>query len=143
MFTYNIVVAGNENSVDDISSKVIGYLQRDNSNIGIKREKLSKQYVNYKTNLYPLPRAVTSSISKINEKDSNSDIVNRLPQVISTDEAIDIFRLPIGSKNILAGLPINFADTTIRKYKENVINKGDLSLGFLKNSMGRRSYGTV
>lgn len=136
VFIYNIIVSGNKEAVDDISAKVIGYLQRENKNVGLRRRELSKDYVSFKNNFFPLPWATTGYVIK--NENINSDIVQRLPLLISTDEATDIFRLPIGSKNISAGLSINFADTTIRKYKEDVINKGDLSLGYLKNSVGNQ-----
>lgn len=68
----------------------------------------------------------------------NSGVVSpafyRFPYVITAEEAVSFFRLPIGSDRINAGYYVNEAAKNSRTYSKNLINSGDLQLGKLRAS---------
>jgi len=58
----------------------------------------------------------------------------RLPCVVSADEAAEFFRLPIGGPRLAAGLNVNSAGKNSRTYASAIINGGDITVGALKSS---------
>ncbi|MDR2673386.1 MAG: ATP-binding protein [Opitutaceae bacterium] len=58
----------------------------------------------------------------------------RLPYVISADEAAEFFRLPVGGPRLNAGLAVNTAGKNSRAFSGNIINGGDITVGALKSS---------
>lgn len=58
----------------------------------------------------------------------------RLPYIVSADEAAEFFRLPVGGPRVNAGLNVNSAGKTSRAFADGIINGGDITVGRLKSS---------
>ena len=65
----------------------------------------------------------------------------RLPYVITADESSGLFRIPIGTQRISAGLPINETESSSKTYADNLINAGDIEIGNLKSSGSNDTIG--
>lgn len=139
LFKYNILVFGNPTSVNEISSKIYGYMTYDNTKpVALKNILISLNDLDIKTNVIALPWLANEYIiqTKRNQKIwSNKEFKNlyRLPYIITGEEATDLFRLPIGTNLIGAGLPVNESERKSKTYSQNLINTGDIEIGKLKN----------
>lgn len=91
-------------------------------------------------NIFTLPWVANDIIFNRERKVAlwNSGVVSpalyRFPYVITAEEAVSFFRLPIGSDRINAGYYVNEAAKNSRTYSKNLINSGDLQLGKLRAS---------
>ena len=65
----------------------------------------------------------------------------RMPFVITSEEASQFFRLPIGSDTIGAGLNVNETGHRSRSYAPGVLNQSALPLGVIKGSAGNDTIG--
>jgi len=101
---------------------------------------LNRNEVGKDTNFYPLPWAVNEILIG---KDRNVQIWNsghfsnslyRLPYIITSEEAAEFFRLPIGSERVSAGLNVNESGKSSKTYTSNIINAGDITVGKLRSS---------
>jgi hypothetical protein len=108
---------------------------------------LSTNEIRKDNNFYPLPWAANEIILN---KERNANIWNmanspnslyRLPFIITSEEAVEFFRLPIGSDKISAGLKINESSKGSKTYTENIINAGDITVGKLKASSKNDTIG--
>ena len=104
LFNYNILVYGNEYAVDNIATKIYGHINSDTKKgIDIKFIDLKKDEINRLNNFYPLPWAVNETLISKNRSLEiwNSGFVTsnsyRLPYIITVEEAVNFFRLPIGN----------------------------------------------
>lgn len=141
LFFYNILIYGNSSAISNISSRVFGQLSSSAENTaGLKLVDVSAAEVNKNNNFYPLPWAVNELLLM---KDRNTSIWNsgqfsnalfKLPYIISSEEAAEFFRLPIGSDRISAGLKINESGKSSKTYSSNIINGGDITVGKLRSS---------
>lgn len=141
LFTYNVLVYGNTVACNNISSRVYGQLAAGNDDTAnLKTVKLDNVSVAKDDNFYPLPWAVSEILQGT---DRNLQIWNsgrfsaalyRLPFVITVDEAVEFFRLPIGNERISAGLSINESGKGNKTYTANIINAGDITVGKLRSS---------
>lgn len=147
-FSFNIVVYGDNAAVSSISSKVYGQLSSGIENAAdLKTVDLNRLEVNKKDNFYPLPWAISELL--IN-KDRNSQIwmsgmfsnaLYRIPYIITSEEASEFFRLPIGSDRVSAGLKVNESGKTSKTYTANLINAGDITVGKLRASHNEDTIG--
>ena len=64
-----------------------------------------------------------------------------MPYVITAEKLWGVFRLPIGTQRISAGLPINETESSSKTYAGNLINAGDIEIGLLKSSGNRDTIG--
>lgn len=91
-------------------------------------------------NIFTLPWVANDIIFNRERKVAlwNSGVVSpalyRFPYVITAEEAVSFFRLPIESDRINAGYYVNEAAKNSRTYSKNLINSGDLQLGKLRAS---------
>ena len=141
LFTFNVLIYGDNSAISNISSRVFGQLSSGtNATANLQLLNLHKDEVGKDTNFYPLPWAVNETLLR---KERNSSIWNsgqfsnalfRLPYVITSEEAAEFFRLPIGSDRISAGLNINESGKSNRTYASNIINTGDITVGKLRSS---------
>ncbi len=141
LFYYNILVYGSDEAVSNLSSRVYGQLSSGKeSSANLKIVALNRNEVAKDTNFYPLPWAVNEILMG---KDRNVQIWNsgyfsnslyRLPYIITSEEAVEFFRLPIGSERISAGLNINESGKSSKTYTSNIINAGDITVGKLRSS---------
>ena len=141
LFTYNILVYGDETAISNISSKVYSQISAGKeSSADLKTVALDKNEVGKNTNFYPLPWAVNEVLIR---KGRNKRIWTsgqfpnaffKLPYIITAEEAAEFFRLPIGCDKISAGLNINESGKGNKTYSSNIINAGDITVGELRSS---------
>lgn len=141
LFCYNILVYGNSEAVSNLSSRVYGQLTSGSeSSANLKMVSLTRNEVGKDNNFYPLPWAVNELLMG---KERNTQIWNsgyfsnslyRLPYIITSEEAAEFFRLPIGSDRISAGLNVNESEKNSKTYTSNIINSGDITVGKLRSS---------
>ena len=141
LFVFNILIYGEPAAASNIASRVFGQLSSGiDSSAGLKLVDVDRNEVMKDSNFYPLPWAVSEILLN---KERNGQIWNsgqfssalyRLPYIITSEEASEFFRLPIGSERISAGLSINESGKSNRTYATNIINSGDITVGTLRSS---------
>lgn len=101
---------------------------------------MEAEEVNKNNNFYPITWAVNEIILNKNRNfaiwNSNvfSNALYRLPYIITSEEASEFFRLPIGSDKVSAGLNVNEAGKDKKTYNSDIINGGDITVGKLRSS---------
>lgn len=148
LFTYNIVVYGDEPLLANVSSRVLGQL---NSTQTIAP---NLRFIDLGSNIIPDTKSFFSQPWILNEQLINSQrnpqlwtsglvsaALYRFPYIITAEEAALFYRLPIGSDRISAGLQVNETSKISRTYSQNLINAGDIQVGILKSSSGKDSIG--
>lgn len=141
LFAFNILIYGSSIAISNISTQVFGQLSIGNeAQANLKLNSLSANEVGKNSNFCPLPWAVNEVLIN-KERDLNiwnsgqfSNGLYRLPYIITSEEAAEFFRLPIGSDKISAGLKINESGKGSKTYTDNIINTGDIIVGKLKSS---------
>ena len=147
LFSYNFIVYGDFDATEDLSSKLHSYLSYDSTRtVSIKHVQLNNTNVSLLDNLYALPWAVNELLVQTDRNpyiwtNTNFQSFMRLPYVITADEASGLFRLPIGSQRISAGLPINETESSSKTYSNNLINAGDIEIGLLKSTGNKDTIG--
>lgn len=137
LFNFNILIYGKQEAVQNISSSVYGQL-----NAGFKFINLFADEINKNNNFYPLPWAVNELLqSKEREQYGQNSGNNRLPYVITFEEASEFFRFPFGNDHISAGLVVNESGKKGKTYADNIINAGDIEVGKLKSSSNNDRIG--
>lgn len=141
LFTFNILVYGDGDAISNIANRVFGQLSSGiNAAANLRTVQLDKAEVGKNSNFYPLPWAVNELLIR---KDRNyniwasgqfSNALYRLPYVITAEEAVEFFRLPIACDRITAGLKINESEKGSKTYSSNIINTGDIMVGQLRSS---------
>ena len=134
---FNIIIYGASNETNAIATRILAQL---NNSSELRIVSLSAGDVRKDDNFYPLPWAVHEIIlgtdrnpsMPIIGKDINA--LYSLPYIITTEEASEFFRLPIGSDAVFAGLSVNESGKASRTYTDNVVGGGDLTVGKLKSS---------
>ncbi len=146
LYAYNILIWGNQLDTANIASKIYGQLTLSSGvTANLKFITLSPREIDIDNNLYPLPWAANEAIinfERILWNNSNiSANLYRLPYLITADESSELFRLPIGSREISAGFHINETGKNSKTYSQNIINAGDIELGILKSSSAQDKIG--
>ena len=141
LFSYGILVYGDSDTTGQIASKVYGYLTYDALNApALKMISLPIEHLQPKRHFYAFPWIAnelliqTGRNSEIRDYSEKFLNVYRLPYVITSTEASTIFRLPIGTQSLSAGLTVNYSDNTSKTYSSGLINSGDIEIGILKAS---------
>lgn len=152
-YRYNIVAWGNESSVTAICSRVIGMLNNDfgSHQVNTMFLELSWDEEEIKSEEFfeALPWRINDKlINQLNKKysdklrlniDITRDITRRL-NIITIDECVEFFCLPIGNEKISAGLPISDSRKTNHSFREGIItregiiNSASIELGALKTN---------
>lgn len=141
LFNYNILILGDEESIDDISSKIQGYINYNiKKSVSLKNILLKNNDIQYKENFYASPFVSKEFLINSqrnttlwNESNKYQNMYN-LPYIITAEEASGLFRLPVGNHRISAGLNINETESSSKSYGNNLINSGDIEIGKLKSS---------
>ncbi len=148
LFAYNFAVFGNESAVDDISSKLHGTLSYDSTKpTALKHVHFSNDDIQLAENFVPLPWAINELLIQADRSpyiwSQNTGFRDfyRMPYVITAEEAVGVFRLPIGTQRISAGLPVNETESSSKTYAGNLINAGDIEIGLLKSSDSKDTIG--
>ena len=148
LFTYNFAVFGSRAAVDDLSSKLHGTLAYDSAKpTALKHVHFSNTNIQLADNFIPLPWVINELLIQTDRSpyiwSQNAGFQNlyRMPYVITAEESTGLFRLPIGTQRISAGLPVNETESTSKTYAGNLINAGDIEIGLLKSSGSKNSIG--
>ena len=148
LFTYNFTVFGSQVAVDDLSSKLHGTLAYDSTKpTALKHVHFSNANIELADNFIPLPWVINELLVQTDRNQyiwsQNTGFQNfyRMPYVITAEESAGLFRLPIGTQRISAGLPINETESSSRTYAGNLINAGDIEIGLLKSSGKKDTIG--
>lgn len=148
MFSYAMLVYGDAKSVEEIASRLYGYLTYEsNKATALKTVNLTGSDIHNADSFIPLPWLVSEMLLNTERSpqiwSSSLGFNNfyRLPYVITAEEATEFFRLPIGTQRISAGLQINDTDSSSKTYSSNLINAGDIEIGLLKSSGNRNRIG--
>ena len=148
LYNYNILVYGESKAVTNITGNLYGQISAGTeSPVRINNIILTSTEVNKDKNFYPLPWAVSELLL---QKDRSFNIwgtgavskaLYRFPYIITSEEACEFFRLPIGTERISAGLNINESAQSSKTFSDNIINTGDITVGILKASFNQDSIG--
>lgn len=148
LFVFNILIYGEANASSNIASRVFGQLSSGiETSASLKLVDIDRNEVMKDTNFYPLPWAVNEILLnkernyQIWSSGQFSNALYRLPYIITSEEASEFFRLPIGSERISAGLSINESGKSNRTYATNIINAGDITVGKLRSSSKEDTIG--
>lgn len=148
LFAFNLLVYGDTAAATNITSRLFGQLSSGNvGTINLKNISLSRSEVGKDSNFYPLPWAVNEIILaadrsyNIWNSGQFSNALYRLPYIITSEEASEFLRLPIGSDRVSAGLKINESSKGTKSYTTNIINAGDITVGKLRSSSKGDSIG--
>lgn len=139
LFNFNIIVYGEGGS---LPSRVIGQLsttRQSAPNFKIHNVQTA-QIFSDRNSLFSQPWVINNVL--INESHNMSvwqsglapQALYRLPYVVTSDEAANFFRLPIGSERVNAGLVVNETGKSSKTYSGNLINSGDIIVGKLKSA---------
>lgn len=142
LFTFNILVYGDNTAVSNISNRVFGQLSTgDNTSANLRILELNRDEVQKDTNFFPLPWSVNEVLvgkdrsHSIWSSGQFSNSLFRLPYIITGEEAAAFFRLPIGSERITAGFNMNESGKGNKTYSSNIINSGEIVVGKLRSSV--------
>lgn len=149
LFSYNIIAFGSNESLSSVATRVLGHVSTTQDvSPSLKLVDLSdSNYLRNIESLFSFPWVVNDVIAN---KDRNQNIweqgivsnaLYRFPFIITGEEAVDFFRLPIGDDKINAGFVVNEADKSSKTYSKNLINAGDIEIGQLKSSSGKNTIG--
>lgn len=146
LFLFNILVFGNDTVAKIIGNSLSSILTRNIDNqIGMQCVPLHAEAIDLLQNFYPLPWATNYYLLNYNRDETVWTIFdryfNKLPFVLTSEEASTVFQLPIGSEHITAGLNITESERTDKNYKKKIINAGDISVGQLKSSSTNNQIG--
>jgi len=148
LFSFNILIIGNEKAVTSLSTQVFGQLSYGSENqASLRIITINPHDISFVENFYPSPWAINEFILN-NERNCSiwdsgqvSNLLYRLPYIITGEEAIEFFRLPIAGEKLGAGFNVNESGKSNKTYNENLINSGDLIIGKLKSSIKNDSIG--
>lgn len=148
VFLFNVIIYGDNSSISNITSRVYSQLSSGiQESANLKTVDLQRQEVNKNGNFYPLPWAINELLINMDRNrnlwNSNqfSNALYRLPYIITSEEASEFFRLPIGSDRVSAGLKVNESGKTSKTYTSNIINSGDITVGKLRSSQNEDTIG--
>lgn len=148
VFLFNVIIYGDNNSISNITSRVYSQLSSGiQESANLKTVDLQHQEVNKNGNFYPLPWAINELLINMDRNMSLwnlnqfSNALYRLPYIITSEEASEFFRLPIGSDRVSAGLKVNESGKTSKTYTSNIINSGDITVGKLRSSQNEDTIG--
>lgn len=142
LFVYNILIYGDKVSLTSVSTRILGQLNATRSvTPNLKFVELNKaEVLNDMQMLYSQPWVLNDIVmnrgrnSTIWSSGMVSNAFYRFPFIITADEAANFFRFPIGSDKVNAGLHVNETGKVSKTYSQNLINAGDIEIGWLKSS---------
>ena len=148
LFYYNILIYGSRQDVTEIQSKVFGFFSADTARqTPLRYVTLSESQVPFRSAFAPLPWAASEMLVQTDRRQEIWSVQNpfvplyQMPYIITAEEASGFFRLPVGSPQSAAGLPVNETDMTGKEFGKDLINTGDITIGTLRSTGGRDSIG--
>lgn len=149
LYNFNILVYGDSTAITGISSILAGqisFTRGSKPNLKICQVPAGN-ILSDKSSLYSQPWVANDILANNGRNNAlwQSGAVTtalfRFPLIITSDEAANFFRLPIGSDKVNAGLTVNETVKNSKTYSSNLINAGDILLGKLKSSSTDVSIG--
>lgn len=148
LFSFNVLIFGDADSASNIAGRVYGQIAAaGDRQANLKIVDIDPSQVNINNGFYPLPWAVNEILINVGRDQQiwssgyfGFDLY-RLPYVITSEEAGELFRLPIGSDRVYAGLPVNESGKDSKTYTDNIINTGDITVGKLRSSANGDTIG--
>lgn len=141
LYLFNVLIFGSSEGVTNIANRFYGQLSTGNDlSANLKMIDVDQTEVSKDSNFYPLPWAANEILLNKNRNlaiwnsGQFSNALYRLPYIISSDEAAELFHLPIGSDRVSAGLNVNESGKGQHTYAANIINAGDITVGKLRSS---------
>lgn len=148
LFSFNVLIFGSKDASINVSSRVFGQLSTGAENpVNLKTVLLQSYEVGKDSNFYPLPWAVNELLinrdrnAQIWASGQFSNALYRIQNIITGEEAVEFFRLPIGNNTFSAGLNINESGKVNKTYTSNIINAGDITVGKLRSSSREDTIG--
>ena len=148
LYSFNVLIFGDADSASNIAGRVYGQIATSKDRqANLKIVDIDPTQVNKNNGFYPLPWAVNEILINLgrNAQIWSSGVFRnslyRLPYVLTSDEASELFRLPIGSDRVYAGLPVNESGKDSKTYTDNIINTGDITVGKLRSSANGDTIG--
>lgn len=148
LFSFNVLIFGNKDASINVSSRVFGQISTGAENpVNLKTVLLQSYEVGKDSNFYPLPWAVNELLinrdrnAQIWASGQFSNALYRIQNIITGEEAVEFFRLPIGNNTFSAGLNINESGKVNKTYTSNIINAGDITVGKLRSSSREDTIG--
>lgn len=139
IFLYNVLTFGERNCCTALAAKVISLLQSGQDNSGTADFvclDLSKENINLSKQL---PQYVWNVNSKLMYSYRNTQLLNmvplakvmfRMPYMMSVDEAVTMFRLPLHEKSMIA-LKNNQEGRVLEQFSKAVVDVDNIQLGTL------------
>ncbi len=72
---------------------------------------------------------------------TNSPGFDRLPFILTAEEAVTILSLPVGGRQISAGFTIDRSQKQGKEYRSSMVDSGDILIGRLKSTGGVHGFG--
>lgn len=142
LFSASVLALGSEDDATALASRVVGRLASGvNARATLTTMRLAPREVDWRNNLYPLPWAVAETLERRAQETAPSTPLARLPLILAAEEAAEVFRLPVGSDRVAAGLNVNDSSRRAKTYAPGVVNSGDVTLGSLVSSATGDSMG--
>ena len=135
LFSYNVIIRGKHDAVEDIASSIRTQLRGENE-INTLVLPLESALISSDDSYYPAPWILHERLTEETSSQTYGLAVGciRLPNIITAEEAATLFCVPIGGPSIKAGFVINESEQTNKQYGEGLIDSGDITIGKLKNS---------
>ncbi len=140
LFLYNILLFAEDNELHSLIASVNRLLEGDaESGGGHFYNDSMTAFPKDDNYVFSLPWYLSECISDMRYSNHPLNLdtigeIRRLSEIITSEEAGNFFRLPIGSNNISAGININYSRMDNRNYNRRIINAGDVQVGKLKSS---------
>ena len=147
LYEYNILIYGDRAASDNIASRIFGRLSAGaNASANIKTIRLPERALNVEKNFTSLPWMANEIVA---QTERNASVMPggkfhsyyRLPFIITAEEAVSFFVLPIGSDNVSAGFTVNLSDIRGKTFLNDIINSGDITIGRLRSSANNATLG--
>ncbi len=140
LFLFNVVVSGPRNAVPVIANRVLGQLSDD-----AEDGALAARFIDITMSAPRGPAAFVTAPWQLNEtlldttRDPSlwaatrrpGDAFHRLPFLLTAFEGAELFRLPLGSDTVGAGLTVNATTRHSRNYSAGVIGSTSIEAGRL------------
>ncbi len=140
LYLQNLIVAGTEYNINNVASKLMLECTTKNNEGKIPRFEivdLPNQIEAIKNYPFLYPWIISEANLQIHRLNFVLDRYNsylyRIANLVTPDEVSTIFRIPIGTKKITAGLNISDIEKRNKTYTNGIINTADIILGRLQN----------
>ena len=144
LFCYNVLLMAEEKDVMGLAAKVCGHIDGGNSQedkISLRTLRIPYQNINISESVMSLPWMLNDVILDKVYNDfpiyyqENFDF-RRLFNIVTVDEASELFCLPIGTKYVANGLQIDYSSKDTKVFHKRIINSEGIEVGRLKSSFG-------